>query len=198
MADEKKEAPKLKFKGPWRVVAMQQGQYNQFMMEIGMVFDLLTYQDGTYPIAKRYVLKKDDNGAPLLGWDDKERFIAENWDHVPVIGKDGVVVHRDFALDLGTKPVKSGRMKGEVMRVGWMKRVPDRTPLGQYEVDPDTGLCKANFWEPRVQLPQAFDVGYHPWQPGPGDRKRNHAAILAFYPDPEPEAEEYQDEEAVA
>jgi hypothetical protein len=189
---EKKE---LKFKGPWRVVAVQQGQYNQFFMEIGMVFDLLTYEDGTYPVATRFVIKKDDSGAPLKGHDDKDRFIAENWDVVPVIGKDGVAVHRDFALDMGAKPIKAGPRKGEVIRVGWLKRVPATTPLGLYPVD-ENGIIQAQFWDQRAQLPQPMDAGYHPWTPGPLDRKRNHAPMLAFYPKPETEFDDGQDEEA--
>jgi hypothetical protein len=190
MAEEKK----LKFKGPWRVVAMQQGQYNQFFMETGMVFDLLTYEDGTYPVATRLVIKKDAEGKPLPGHNGND-IILDNWNEVTVIGKDGIAVHRDFALDLGSKAIKSGPRKGEVMRVGWMKRVPERTPLGLYPVD-ENGIILADFWEPRAQLPQCFDVGYHPWTPGPLDRKRNHAAMLAYYPKPEPEVDDGQDEEA--
>lgn len=197
MAEQQPEAAKakpLKFKGPWRVVATQQGQYNQFFMEIGMVFDLLTYRDGTYPVATRYVIKKDDNGAPLKGHSEKGEWLPEAWDQVPVIGKDGVAVHRDFALDLGERALKSGPKKGEVMRVGWMKRVPETVPMGLYPVD-ENGIIQANFWDKRVMLPPAFDVDYAPWNPNKQDKKRNHAPMLEFYPDPAPD-DDSQDEEA--
>lgn len=194
MAEPEKNRP-LKFKAPWRVVATQAGLYNQFFMEIGMVFDLLTYPDGTYPVAERLVLKKDETGAPLPGHDGNDRFIAANWDSTPVIGKDGIAVHRDFALDLGARAMKTGPKKGEVMRVGWMKRVPERTPLGLYPVD-ENGVIQAAFWDPRAQLPPTMDVSYAPWTPGPLDRKRNHAPMLAYYPKPEPEFDDGQDEEA--
>ncbi len=196
-ADKAEKAKPLKFKGPWRVVATQQGQYNQFLMDVGMVFDLLTYQDGTYPVATRLVIKKDDTGAPLRGHDEKDRFLADNWDEVPVIGKDGIAIHRDFALDMGDKQIRRGPKKGEVVRVGWMKRVPERTPLGLYPVDSD-GNIQAAFWDPRSQLPQALDLGYRPWVPGPIDRKRNHAPMLAFYEKPTEELDDGQDEEAAA
>lgn len=171
---------KLKYKTPWRVVATCQGHYNQFFMEVGMVFDLLTYQDGSYPVALKHVQKKDDKGA-----------LIDEWDSTPIIGKDGCAIHRDFSHDQGTKAIKTGPKKGEVMRFGWMKRVPDRTPLGQYPVDGD-GNIQARFDDRNTQLPQSMDVGYHPWTPGPLDRKRNHAPMLAFYPTPEidDEAEE--------
>jgi hypothetical protein len=81
------------------------------------------------------------------------------------------------------------------MRVGWMKRVPEKTPVGLYPVD-ENGIIQASFWDPRAQLPPCMDAGYHPWTPGPLDKKRNHAAMLDFYPDPVPEMDDGQDEEA--
>jgi hypothetical protein len=161
----------------WRVVATQQGQYNQCIMDIGMVFDLLLHDDGTYPVALKHVQKKDEKGA----------LIPDEWDSTTILGKDNRPVHRDFAEDLGNKAIKSGPKKGEVMRFGWMKRVPDRTPLGLYPVD-ENGNIQAQFWDKNVQLPQAFDVGYHPWTPNTLDRKRNHAAILSVLPKEEEEA----------
>lgn len=185
MAEPKPESAKLKFKGPWRVVATVQGFYNQTIMDVGMVFDLLTYEDGTYPPMLKHVQKKDD----------RQQLIPDEWDTTVVVGKDGFVVHRDFSHDQGDKAIKSGPKKGEVMRFGWMKRVPERTPLGQYPVDGD-GNIQANFWDKNQQLPQAYDIGYHPWVPGPGDRKRNHAAILRHYPKPAPDEDDEQGEEA--
>lgn len=196
MAEQKAETPKLKFKGPWRVVATQQGQYNQFLMDIGMVFDLLTYRDGTYPVAMRLVIKKDDHGQPMRGYTDKDVFLPEAWDEEPIIGKDGIVVHRDFALDMGNRAMKTGPKKGETIRVGWMKRVPESVAIGMYPVDAD-GIIQAKFWDKRAMLPPAFDVGYAPWRPNKMDAKRNHAPMLEHYPDPVPDDDE-QDESAVA
>lgn len=153
----------------WRVVATQQGQYNNCIMDIGMVFDLLLHEDGTYPVALNHKPKRNGKGE----------VIPDEWDSTTVMGKDGKAVHRDFAEDLGNKAIKSGPKKGEVMRTGWMKRVPDHTPLGLYPVDGE-GNIQANFWAPGIQLPQAFDVGYHPWNPAQMDRKRNHAPILQY------------------
>lgn len=155
----------------WRVVATQQGQYNQCIMDIGMVFDLLLHDDGTYPVALKHTQKKDQKG----------NLIPDEWDSTPILGKDQKPVHRDFSEDLGNKAIKSGPKKGEVIRLGWMKRVPDHTPLGLYPVD-ENGTIKAQFWSPNMQLPQPYDVGYAPWSPGPLDRKRNHAAILSVLP----------------
>lgn len=150
----------------WRVVATQQGQYNNCIMDIGMVFDLLLHEDGSYPPALNHKPRKDDKGV----------VVPDEWISTAIIGKDNKPVHRDFAEDMGNRVIKQGPRKGEVMRTGWMKRVPDSTPLGLYPVDGD-GNIQCDFWAKNVQLPQAFDVGYHPWQPSTMDRKRNHAPI---------------------
>lgn len=152
----------------WRVVATQQGHYNQVLIEAGSVFDLLCYPDGSYPHAVRYEPKKDAKGNP----------IPEEWDEIP-IKKDGVTVHRDFAEDFGEKLMKTGPKKGEVLRFGWMKRVPKSTPLGIYPPGTD-------FWSRRA-LPPAMLNGQSGLPvvvfPGirermPEDRRRNHAPIL--------------------
>jgi len=160
----------------WRVVATQQGHYNQCIMDVGMVFDLLLHDDGTYPPALKHTQKKDEKG----------NLIPDEWDSEPILGKDKKPLHRDFSEDMGNKAIKSGPKKGEVIRLGWMKRVPDNTPLGLYPVD-ESGTIHADFWNPRAQLPQAWDVGYHPWRPGPLDKKRNHAEILSVLPKEEME-----------
>jgi hypothetical protein len=155
----------------WRVVATAMGQYNQCIMEIGMVFDLLLHDDGTYPMALKHTQKRDEKG----------NLIPDEWDSTTILGKDNKPVHRDFSEDMGNKAIKQGPKKGEVLRMGWMKRVPDTTPLGLYPVD-ESGNIQAAFWDKRQQLPQAWDIGYHPWNPGQMDRKRNHAPILSVLP----------------
>jgi len=159
----------------WRVVATQQGQYNQVLREIGEVFDLLCYADGTFPIAVKYTQKKDASGKLLDEWDEEQ-----------VLGKDKKPVHRDFAEDQGYKLITRGPVKGDSIRFGWMKRVPDRTPVGQYPTVNNGDL--PDFWSPNVQLPQAYPV-----IPPPGDRgqelsKRNHARILDVLPKEQIEA----------
>lgn len=159
----------------WRVVATQQGQYNQVLREIGEVFDLLLHADGSFPVAIRYIQKKDAAGKPI-----------EEWDEETVIGKDKKPVHRDFAEDQGFKLITRGPVKGDSIRFGWMKRVPDRTPLGQYPTTNNGDL--PDFWNPSVQLPQAYTVVPAAGERGPEVGKRNHARILDVLPKEQVEA----------
>jgi hypothetical protein len=159
----------------WRVVATQQGHYNQVLREIGEVFDLLCYADGTFPIAVKYTQKKDATGKLLDEWDEEQ-----------VLGKDKKPVHRDFAEDQGYKLITRGPVKGDSIRFGWMKRVPDRTPLGQYP--PVNNGELPDFWSQNVQLPQAHEVIPGPRSRGQQDPRRNHAPILDVLPKEQIEA----------
>lgn len=147
----------------WKVVATQMGQYNQVLREEGEVFELLAYADGTYPPAVKYIPKKV-NG----------KIVEDEWDEEAILGPDQKPIHADFAEDQGAKLIKKGPKKGEVMRFGWMKRVPDKTPVGQYPEGTD-------FWA-NTQLPPAFMVVPPPGRRGPEDHRRNHAPILDHLP----------------
>lgn len=162
--------------GAWRVVATQQGFYNQQLFEVGEVFDLLSYADGTYPHAVKYLPKKDAEG----------KVIADEFDEEPILGKDKKPVHRDFAEDQGDKLMRSGPKRGEVMRFGWMKRVPDSVPIGQYPVKDN--LCTVDFWARGIQLPPAVQAKPLPGERGPENPKRNHARVLDVLPPPVTEA----------
>lgn len=153
----------------WRVVATQQGHYNQVIREAGEVFDLLLHGDDSYPVAVRYIQKKDATGK-----------LIEEWDEEPLLGKDKKPLHRDFAEDQGFKTITRGPVKGDTIRFGWMKRVPDRTPIGRYPVGFAGEL--PDFWATNVQLPQAFEVIPSPRERGPEDHRRNHARILDVLP----------------
>lgn len=154
----------------WRVVATQQGQYNQVIREPGEVFDLLLHADGTYPSAVKYVPRKDPAGKVL----------PDEWDEEVVLGKDKKPLHSDFAEDQGFKTITRGPVKGDTIRFGWMKRVPDRTPIGRYPV----GFAgeMPDFWATNVQLPQAFEVIPPARERGQEDHRRNHARILDVLP----------------
>lgn len=147
----------------WKVVATQMGQYNQVLREEGEVFALLLHADGTYPPAVKYIPKKV-NG----------KVIEDEWDEEIILGPDQKPVHIDFAEDQGAKLIKKGPKKGEVLRFGWMKRVPDRTPVGRYVVGTD-------FWN-NTQLPPAWVVVPPAGERGPEDHRRNHARILDVLP----------------
>lgn len=161
-----------------RVVATVPGQYNQVLRLVGEVFELLCYADGTYPVALRYTPKLDAAGKP----------IPDEWDEHQVIGKDKKPVHRDFAEDQGEKLIKKGPVRGDVIRFGWMKRVPDRIPVGLYPEG-------ADFWSGSIPQPIMNQLTGLPYQPvppanerGPEDRRRNHAPILTVLPKEEVEA----------
>jgi hypothetical protein len=166
-------------------VALRQGHYNQCLRNPGEVFDLLCYADGTYPPLVRYEQKLDAAQKP----------IPDEWDEIVVLGKDKKPVHRDFAEDQGERLIRKGPIKGDVMRFGWMKRVPDKVPVGLYPANSD-------FWSGYVPTPimgrdpETGETTGQPYQPVPPkgqrgheERKRNHAPILDVLP-PEPKIEE--------
>lgn len=170
--------PEAKLRKRWRVVATQQGQYNQVLIEPGTVFDLLLYQDGTYPAATRYEPKKDEKGVA----------IPDEWDEIPILMKDGTLLHRDFSEDQGPKLMKRGPKMGETIQLGWMRLVHERVPVGLYPPATD-------FWSGRPIPPpyvnQQTGELVLPWvsgaDRGPQDRKRNHAPILDVLPKPVPD-----------
>ena len=149
-----------------KVVATQPGFQNQTLREVGEVFDLLAHEDGTYPVAIRYLPKKDASGVAI-----PDEFIEEI-----VKGKDGKPLHRDFAEDTGDQLIKRGPKRGEVMRFGWMKRVPDKTPVGLYKPGTD-------FWSNQQLPPPVLREGG-----APPDPRRIHAPVLTVLPKDEAEA----------
>lgn len=150
----------------WRVLATQTGQYNQVLRQEGEVFDLLLHEDGSYPKAVRLVQKKGADGRP----------IPDEYDEEVIFLKDGKTpVHAHFAEDQGSKLIKHGPRKGDVMRFGWMKRVPDRVPVGLYPVGTD-------FWRQGVQLPQPYPIVPGAKERGQEDHRRNHARMLDVLP----------------
>lgn len=114
----------------WKVIATQQGAHNQIFREIGEVFDLRTYPDGNYPPLIEYNPKKDKAGKVIEDEYDEVILKTRTLD-----GKSTEPAHRDFAEDKGAIAIKRGPKKGEVMRFGWMRRVPDNTPIGFFRVD---------------------------------------------------------------
>lgn len=139
-----------------KVVATQEGQYDQVFREIGEVFSLIGdvndpgQPDQPYPFrAKKYTPKKDK----------QNRVIEDEFDEEDLLDKEGKPSHVDFAEDTGPKLIKRGPKKGEVSRTGWMRAVPDHVATGLYEVGID-------FWSPNIQLPQALKRTY-----GPGDQR---------------------------
>src|SRR5438876_3184580 len=125
----------------WKVVATVWGHYDQVLREPGEVFELWPNVDedgkrleGSYPLREDWVPKRDAVG----------REIPDEGEWVLFKDRDGNPVHRDFAEDTGDQLIKRGALRGEVMRFGWMRRVPDETPCGLYPPGTD-------FWpgEPR-------------------------------------------------
>lgn len=149
-----------------KVVATQPGQYNQIPRVRGEVFALLEYREGGYPPMEDWIPKLDVHG--------KE--IPDEGEYVVRMGKDKKTpVHRDFAEDTGAKMIRRGPMRGDTIRSGWMKIVPDNTPIGIY---PLTGEeQKLPDFEGRLQLPT-------PYQHEIYQQDRRAAKILEFEPKP--------------
>lgn len=103
----------------WIVQATKQGFYNQYLHEIGEVFELVADDNGEIPLkmVKVEVLR---DGKPT-GEFTEEVFLDT----------DGEPVHALYSPhDEEWKGI--GNFKGETLREGWMRRVPDDTPLGLY------------------------------------------------------------------
>lgn len=165
----------------WKVVATQVGQYNQQMRtcdsQFVEVFELLHYADGKVPLQFKDVQKRDKERRPIPDEFDQVAVMTKTLD-----GKGTEQAHRDFAEDLGNKLIKSGPKKGESMRVGWMRRVPDSTPLGIYPAGTD-------FWSGMQVAPVWIPPGVRGGGPvGVEDPRRNHARVLDTLPAEEEEA----------
>lgn len=149
----------------WKVVATQLGQHNQVMREIGEVFDLSTYPDGTYPPLIEYLPKKTKDGKVI-----EDEFTSKVIKTRKLDGSADEPAHRDFAEDRGSQAIRRGPKKGEVMRFGWMKRVPDDTRVGLYPLD-DTGNVLD--FSGKYQLPQPYVRPYIA-----EDTRRPHAVMV--------------------
>ena len=122
-----------------KVVAVREGIYNNILREIGEVFTLLNFADGSFPPKLKFVPKIDKatGKASVTGdgeWvEDKDR--------------DGKLIHADFAEYHGIKSVRVGPMAGNTWEDGWMTRVSDSIPDGMYPEGTE-------FQNERMQLPQ--------------------------------------------
>jgi hypothetical protein len=153
----------------WKVVATQQGQYNQVLRQPGEVFELLSYADGTYPVATRLMPKKV-NGQPVV----PEELVEE-----PILGKNKEPVHRHFAPDLGNRLIKHGPVKGDTLRFGWMRRVPDSVAVGMYPVGVDFNHDPRPLLDGEGRILQNVPPRN---ERQPENPKRNHAPILDVLP----------------
>lgn len=101
-----------------RVQATKLGFYNNYLHEIGEVFDLLNDENGDMPLRMIKVEVKGADGKPT------GEFVEEVY-----LDEKGNPMHRDFSPhDMEWRGV--GHFKGDVFREGWMRIVPDDTPLG--------------------------------------------------------------------
>jgi|SRR6516164_288371 hypothetical protein len=157
----------------FRVVATRQGFHNQRLRERGEVFDLLTNKDGSY--RKAYTLEQsiDVQGNPIRGKFKRIEVPAKDGFGRP-FAKNGKAVaeHADYAEDLGNVSVSEGPNVGEAIHLGWMYKVPDDTPLGQY---PDV----LDFWNPKIRLPEPYVASVAPG----GVSSRGSAPIKDFEDD---------------
>lgn len=171
----------------WKVVATQPGQYNQVLrisdQQFVEVFELLHYADGKVPLQFKDTPKRDA----------QKRIIPDEFEQKPVMvktldGKGTEQAHRDFSEDLGNRLIKSGPKKGESIQIGWMRRVPDNTPVGLYPRGTDffrgepRPIVDGNTGQPYLPVPPAGQRGHE-------DARRNHARILDVLP-PEAEVED--------
>lgn len=150
-----------------KVVATQPGQYNQVLRmcdeQWQEVFELLKLPDGTDPKMEIWIPKKD----PVTG-----KASDEDGEYQVVLSKDGKTpVHADFAEDNGNQMIRRGPMRGEVIRSGWMRRVPEHVACGFYPKGTD-------FWTKGLQIPQAYPRVYGPQDPR-ATPMRTHADPLA-------------------
>jgi hypothetical protein len=158
----------------FRVVATRQGFHNQRLRERGEVFDLLVKKDGSYRQAYKLEPMIDIQNNVIPGRFKRVPIQAKDGMGKLIEGKNGKVVpeHADYAEDIGNVPVDSGPNTGEAIHLGWMFKVPDDTPIGQY---PDV----LDFWNPKVRLPEPLVASVAPG----GVASRGSAPIKEFEDD---------------
>ena len=117
-----------------KVQATRQGFYDQVLRDPGEVFELIDEIDGTPPLRMiRTETLKD--GKP-----------TGDYTETVYMDSEGNVMHRDFAPD-HEELTGRGVFKGDTFSPGWMRQVPDDTPIGLYE--PETRFAMDG-----KQLPQ--------------------------------------------
>ena len=144
----------------WKVVATREGFYDQILRPAFEVFELLQNEDGSWPWLEVWVPKASAGEREILDQEGDQVLVRYE-------DKDGNPVHTDFAPDTGDQLLKRGPMRGETMRFGWMRRVPDETPCGLYPPGTD-------FWpgEARVVTPRRAAPGVGQPAPIKGSVKR--------------------------
>jgi len=141
----------------FRVVATRQGFHNQRLRERGEVFDLLTKRDGSYRQAFKLEAVIDLQGNVIPGKWKKAPIQAKDGNGRLMESKNGKIIpeHADYAEDMGNVSITDGPGVGENIHLGWMFKVPDDTPIGQY---PDV----LDFWNPKIRLPEPYVVSVAP------------------------------------
>lgn len=105
------------------------GIYDNIPREPGEVFELLMNNDGTMPLRMIRTPIKEKRKLPD---GSIEVFDTGEVDEQVWLDKEGNPMHRDYAPHTEVVHGKGKAFGGEVFRVGWMRIVPDNTPVGRY------------------------------------------------------------------
>jgi len=156
----------------FKVVATQEGHYNQILRTPGEVFELLRRKDGAYRAKYAREPVTTAEGVPIPGQFKKVAVQAKDGYGRPYKGKDGKFIpeHEDYAEDRGNVAITEGPNAGESIHLGWMFKVPDNVPVGIYPEGVD-------FWNEITRIPPP---GYVREIPPGGTVSRAAAPIKSF------------------
>jgi len=123
-----------------RVMATKQGQYCNVLIEPGYVFDLR--DDGPVDCPRmdgEGNVNREGRGIPIredwipkLEMDPKTKQMVDTGEgewKIYLDRKTKKPIHRDFSEDEGVIMLKRGPIRGESIQVGWMRLMPDSTPV---------------------------------------------------------------------
>lgn len=104
------------------------GIYDNIPRVPGEVFELITPADGKMPLRMKRTYKK----AKRLNNGIEESYFTSEYDEEVFLDKEGNPMHADYAPHDETTQGQGNAFGGETFRTGWMRVVPEETPVGLY------------------------------------------------------------------
>lgn len=106
------------------------GIYDNIPRMPGEVFELLNGPDGKMPLRMRKIYAQGKRYNAQTGMEEK--YYTGEFTEEVFLDKDENPMHADFAPWDETQVGQGKEFAGEIFNLGWMRRVPDETPVGLY------------------------------------------------------------------
>lgn len=106
------------------------GIYDNIPRVPGEVFELINLPDGKMPLRMKRTYKQAERFNPQTGL--KEMVHTGEYDEEVFLDADDNPMHADYAPHEETTVGQGNAFGGEIFRNGWMRQVPEETPVGLY------------------------------------------------------------------